>query len=388
MNQPQKTLPDLLQNISPRRIFISIPWFTPAYKAGGPIQSILNLVNREIAGVEYFVFTSNRDLDQSRLEGIEANNWYQFNDQTKVFYSKRVGRADVLMAQVKLVQPDILYSVGVFDWHFNIIALFFCRAPKKILSARGMLHTAALKQKAFKKNLFLSFVKMMGIRQFVQFHATDEIEKGFILEVFGKNARVHIAQNYPRLFDIGERSVKHTSLQLLSICLISKMKNILLVIESLQYCEQQIDYNIYGVIKDADYWQQCQEAIKTLPQNIRVIYHKDLIPSSVEQVLAAHQVFIQPSESENFGHALVEAFSAGLPVITSNFTGWNNLQQERAGINVELNETSVANAITFFAHMKQAEYMQWRTAAANYIRERINTSDIDLQHHQIFFGND
>ncbi len=372
-----------------QRIFITIPWFTPAYKAGGPIQSILNLVSKTQEGVEYFIFTSVRDLDGEKLKDIQANNWYQFNEQTKVFYSKRVGRADVLMAQVKLVQPNVIYAIGIFDWHFNMTPILFCRADKKILSVRGMLHTAALQQKSLKKNIFLAFVKMMGIRHLSQFHATDEVEANYIKEVFGKKAKLHIADNYPRLFE-NKNSIekKPESLRLVSICLISKMKNILLVLESLKFCKADIEYNIYGVIKDDSYWTSCLEAIQLLPTHIKVIFHGALLPSQVEAILHQHHIFIQPSESENYGHTLVEALSAGLAVITSEHTPWKNLEEQKAGLNVALHTAAIANAIDYFAAMNQEEYFEWNTASKMYINSAINLKEIDDQHQKMFFSND
>lgn len=372
-----------------QRIFITIPWFTPAYKAGGPILSILNLINHPQVGVEYFVFTSVRDLDGEKLKDIQANNWYQFNEHTKVFYSKRVGRADVLMAQVKIVQPNVIYAIGVFDWHFNITPLFFCRADKKILSVRGMLHTAALQQKSLKKNIFLAFIKMMGIRQLSEFHATDEVEVSYIKEVFGNRAKVHIADNYPRLFaskTVTEK--KQGYLKLVSICLISKMKNILLVLESLQFSKSEVEYNIYGIIKDEDYWASCLEAIKLLPTHVQVKFHGALLPSQVEAVLQDNEIFIQPSESENYGHAIVEALSAGLPVIISDNTPWKNLKGEKAGLNVDLHTAAIANAIDYFAAMNQKEYNEWSIASEMYINNAIDLKEIDIQYQKMFFSND
>lgn len=372
-----------------KRIFITIPWFTPAYKAGGPIQSILNLINNPQEGVEYFIFTSVRDLDGEKLKDIQANNWYQFTEHTKVFYSKRVGRADVLMAQVKIVQPNVIYAIGIFDWHFNMTPILFCRADKKILSVRGMLHTAALQQKSFKKNIFLAFVKMMGIRHMSEFHATDEVEANYIKEVFGKKAKVHIADNYPRLLaSKNNNEKKQGKLKLVSICLISKMKNILLVLESLKFCKADIEYSIYGIIKDEPYWQSCLDTIKLMPANIKVTFNGALLPSQVEDVLHQHQIFIQPSESENYGHALVEALSAGLPVITSEYTPWKNLEEQKAGLNVALHSAAVASAIDYFAAMNEEEYTEWSTASNIYINSVIDVKEIDGQHQKMFFSND
>ena len=45
------------------KIFITIPWFLPAFRAGGPIQSIANLVKEFNEDVEYFIFCGDTDLN-------------------------------------------------------------------------------------------------------------------------------------------------------------------------------------------------------------------------------------------------------------------------------------------------------------------------------------
>ena len=37
--------------VAPKKIFITIPWFLPAFRAGGPIQSVANLVKEYEDGV-------------------------------------------------------------------------------------------------------------------------------------------------------------------------------------------------------------------------------------------------------------------------------------------------------------------------------------------------
>ena len=44
------------------RILIFIDWFLPAYKAGGPIRSIANLVDNLHADFDFYIVTGDRDL--------------------------------------------------------------------------------------------------------------------------------------------------------------------------------------------------------------------------------------------------------------------------------------------------------------------------------------
>jgi glycosyltransferase involved in cell wall biosynthesis len=364
-------------------ILITIPWFTPAYRAGGPVQSILNLVRNFNEGVEFRIFCSNKDLNGETLT-VETDCWTAFNDHTQVWYaSEEVSKT--MTGQAEKLKPDVLFIIGLFSWHYNIVPLLFCKAPLKILSARGMLHAGALAQKRFKKQVFLTALKMAGISRKVVFHATDTVELDFIKATFGNDAKVAIAQNYGRkvtAFDPPEKQPGR--LKLITIAIISPMKNYLKVLEALAKTPGNIEYDIYGPVKDNAYWEFCREQIRSLPENIIVRYHGETEPNTVDKLLSESHVFIMPSESENFGHSIYEALSAGRPVITGKTTPWNNLLPAKAGINVSADTEEIKNAISLFVSMDNEEYKSFSAGAKNYIEQHTNEKEIDLQYRRLF----
>lgn len=384
------------------KIYILIPWFYPAYKAGGPVQSIANMVRAlgsnnllETTGNEgeihsetnyqFSIFCSNKDLDGSLLEGVTFDKWLQFKTNTKIWYSSIDNILPVLKKQIKKEKPDFLFITGIYDWVFNIKPLLFCSGVKKIISVRGMLHPGALSQKNLKKKIYLGLWKTLGVHKKNVFHATDEAEAQHIKDEFGEKAKIFVAENFGRLIK-KEAPINKSAdlLKLFTIALISPMKNHLNVLKALKMCKSDIEYNIYGPIKDEAYWQLCLQQIKLLPTNISVQYHGDLAPHLLEETLSRHHVFIMPSKSENFGHAISEALSAGKPVITSNATPWNNLLQYKAGINAEPTETALHDAIDLFSAMDNEMYLQFAEGAAAYIRRKNNYEIIMEQYRKMF----
>ena len=369
------------------KIFISIPWFLPAYKAGGPIQSIANLIHHFSENVEYYIFCGDTDLNDEPLQNITKGEWVYYNDFTKIWYAPKENLSETLTKQVTALQPNVLYIIGLFNWHFNIVPLLFCKANKKILSVRGMLHPGALTQKKWKKRIFLEALKLYAVSSRTLFHATDETEAIFIKNIFGSKASVQIAGNFSKKIIHNQPLPKlEGELKLLTVALISPMKNHLEVLKALMFCNGNVSYNIYGPVKDDAYWILCKQQITLLPQNIAVHYHGELLPHNVENVLAHHHVFIMPSKSENFGHAIIEALTAGKPVITSNATPWNNLQKNNAGINTTPTENDIASAINFFTTLSNDQYHAASKAASNYAESNINISEKIHAYHNLFFN--
>jgi glycosyltransferase involved in cell wall biosynthesis len=366
-------------------ILISIPWFLPAYKAGGPIQSIANLVSNFTEDVTYYIFCSNKDLNNEINVGKPFNEWVMYNKHTYVWYDTGFILRNNLLLENRKIKPDIFYIIGLFNWDYNIIPLLYGTAKKRILSVRGMLHPGALSQKSIKKKIFLSLLKSMKIRNSIYFHATNNEEATYITNIFGADCNVSIAGNYPK--KIGYKDALHKEvnvLKLITIALISPMKNHLLVLQALVNCTTNIEYNIYGPIKDTEYWAHCQKQITSLPSNVSVLFHGEINPTKVESVLAQNHVFIMPSKSENFGHALVEALSSGKPIITSQATPWNNLLDNKAGINCAEDVLAISNAINLFAEMNGETYEQFANGAIQYAAEKNNMDTLHIQYQQMF----
>ncbi|MBB1284689.1 glycosyltransferase [Flavisolibacter sp. BT320] len=359
---------------------IYIDWFLPAYKAGGPVQTVANLVARPLPGWQYRIITSNREWDGTVIN-VMANQWLSYNPWTKVYYASRGTSAKQLGEE-----SAILYLNGIYSWSYVLKPLLFSKAGKKILAPRGMLLEGALSQKAWKKRLYLQLWKWAGLHRRVAFHATDGAEEAAIKKVFGAGVKVYQVPNLPKIIAPQPLFPKQRgALVLLTIALVSPMKNILPVLKALANLEQAITYHIYGPVIDPAYWQQCRKQIHRLPANIEVVYGGELDPIKVTETLQKAHVFILPSRSENFGHALYEALSAGRPVITSHTTPWNGLKEAGAGINLDPGEgKAIREVVRHFAGMNGDELQAWSTGARHYAEKRLDQEAIREQYCRMF----
>ncbi len=370
-------------------IFISIPWFLPAFNAGGPIQSIANLVHSYNINIEYKIFCSNKDLHNEKLNIEKTNEWVSYNSYTQVFYCSHIFAGKTLLNQIDLIKPQVIYINGLFSFNYNIIPLMYRNKCKTILAVRGMLHNGALGEKSLKKNIFLKIFKALHLQKQLTFHATDAQETKYIKAIFTEHIKVVEANNFAKHIVATTTMYKEANfLSMISIALISPMKNHLLVLQALEVCTQYINYTIYGPIKDDSYWQLCEQQIKILPKNIKVLYGGILKPNEVEKMLQVNQIFILPSKSENFGHAIIEALLSGKPVITSPNTPWVNLLENKAGINSKLDLETIASAIQFFATQQNDEYINFCKGALQYALDNNHISDTKKQYDFLFKGND
>lgn len=372
---------------TPKKIAVFYPYFLPAYKAGGPIQSIANMCRQLSDEYRFYIICGDADhTERKSLPGIKSDVWNDFENKASVYYlSANAQRRKTIRKLIQEINPDYVFVNGLYSPLFSVVPLLYGRY-KKILSVRGMLHPGALSQKTLKKKLFLSFLRGLRVHERVTFHATDEKERDFVYNVFGKGVNVKIAQNFPVPSVPAVPLFKKSGvLKMLSIALISPMKNHALVLQALQQVKSEIQYDVYGPVKDEKYWAYCTELIKTMPANVSVNYKGSLPPEEVLMTLSRYHCFILPSKSENFGHALYESLLSGVPIITSRFTPWNDLQGQQAGWNVDIDEpASITQAIESAAALNDEAYRQWHRGAVAFAQKSVDVAKIRQQYAELF----
>ena len=368
-------------------VLIFYNYFTPAYKAGGPIQSINSMIRALSEDYNFNIFCSDVDHDGTHLN-VQTDTWLPFNQSKVLYATSRFLKAESVNNLIKETKPRVLFINGIYSWYFNMLPLLRSKGVRKIVSVRGMLHPGALSQKAFKKKLYLIFWKFLGLHKRCEFHATTIDEKHFIEKVFGTDITTWVAGNFPNVLDYQQAVKKRErSLILISVALVSPMKNHLLVLQALKDIRVSIEYKIYGPIKDTVYWKQCEELLKLLPANVKVVYAGEVVPALIPDALKEADVFILPSKSENFGHAIYEAMTAGKPVITSHNTPWNDLTFNKAGVNVSIeNSTEIRNAIEFFAEMDNDTIEDWSKSTREYALKAVDVKMIKQQYLDMFNG--
>ena len=119
---------------------------------------------------------------------------------------------------------------------------------------------------------------------------------------------------------------------------VSPKKNIHFIIPLLGRLSGKVNFNIYGPICEKTYWEQCLLLIKKLPSNIKVTYHEDLPHEQVVTHLNKNDFFLLATRGENFGHAIVEGWAAGCPVIISDQTPWQDLDEKKIGWELPLKD--------------------------------------------------
>lgn len=350
-----------------KKVLITIDWFLPGTNSGGPVRSYENLLDHFSEDHNFYVITRNIDYcDNKPYENVLSDSWNTVKNNLNVYYISNDNLGFNTIKKICLsIKFDIVLINGVYSWYFSILPLWIFKflKVKKIVSPRGMLNSQAFSTNKIKKVIFLKIARLINLYGKVFFHATNEYEASNIKILLKKN-NIIIAPNLPRINNnkvLTKISKKSGHVKLIYTARISKEKGTLFAIRCLNMLtlssDTKIEFDLFGAIYDNGYWLECQNQIKNLPSNI-IVRYKGLADSEMIPTILEHYHFLLlPSEGENFGHSILESFTAGRPALISNNTPWKNLELKKIGWDVSLeNIDDLILAITKTVEMDQNKY--------------------------------
>lgn len=371
------------------KILIYTDWFPPAYKAGGPVQSIYQLTQVLKHTFDIYVLTTTEDLNSTIEDQLATKNSFVKVDGIQVNYLDSASRSLRTIKRINdAIKPDFTFFNGIFKRYFHIHLLAHLirrKTSKTVISLRGMLRASAIQQKKIKKRLYLQAVKWLSSQKNVSFHCTTEEEERDMIACFGKGYRGTVIPNIPFLGQDVDNPPKSKRLSIVYAARIHPIKNLHLALGVLARVRVPVKLTIIGVVEDEKYWLKCQEQIKHLPEQVEVEYGGDLTHTALMQELLNYDVYFLPTQGENFGHSIFEALSAGLPVIISDQTPWKNLEAQKVGFDIPLNnEDKYVEAIEFFAQMDQETYASYAQNAMNFARNYYEKQQYEDNYKKLF----
>lgn len=362
------------------KILCVVSSYWPAFQHGGPIYSVHTL-NKALVkrGVGVSVYTTNVGLKEKvpvnqmvEVDGVRVTyfsfaKFFEFMGATGWQFSLPLTRA--LKNNLKVF--DIIYTVGI--WNYPIaIAAYYSRIYKKpyIISPRGHLYPYTIKKKFWKKWFYYYFIARRVLRNAWAIHYTTKNEfENCHLSLELKNKAIVI----PNGIDISEFSVPLRKERLRERYLYLKDKKVILFLGRVNWkkgldilvkaygrlAKERDDVHLLIVGSDEEgygekvkgwildygmsYWDYgIKEEAKADGREAKVTFAGMLKGRERLEAYAGCDIFVLPSYSENFGMAVVEAMTCGLPVVISNKVGIHRkIEKNKAGIVVDTNTESL-----------------------------------------------
>jgi glycosyltransferase involved in cell wall biosynthesis len=376
-----------------KRILICMDWYEPGFKAGGPIRSVANIVNALKDEFEFYVLTSAFDLGETEpYPDIELDQWFDKDGVMIKYMSRGNMKSAAIKGNILEINPDILYLNSLFSKLYTLVPMSLVKKIPIIIAPRGMLGAGALEIKKVKKSLFLRITRLMRFYKRVTWHASTLEEEKEIRAAYGSSAEIVVAQNIPTaqqllLEDIVEK--RNTGLiRFLFISRIAIKKNLHLAVEALKEVktDQKVEFHIYGNVEDEAYFKKIKPNIKDY-NNVSIEYKGPLNPALVPTTFLYADYFILPTKHENYGHAIVESWANGCPVIVSKNTPWKGLRVRNLGWDVDIDDPQhLLDAVQEAIDISADEYISMVKESYVFFKEKISDQEIIEDNRKLFYN--
>ena len=382
------------------RICVIINNYLPGYKAGGPIRTLATMVERLGDEFEFKIITSDRDLgDDKAYPNVALDEWRKVGKAQVIYLPNSKQKLFSMRKLLRSMEYDVLYLNGVLSKLINIV-IFLKRTHQlkekpTIIASRGVFSQGSLKLKWRKKRIYLWAAGALGLLRGFIWQVSSEFEAEDIKKIITQyhlddGPTIFIAPNLSPEITFKDRTMclskEVNSARIIFLSRIGRVKNLVFTLTLLKSTFGEVKFDIYGSIEDSLYWQECQRIIDALPNNIQVSYHGSIPADRVQKAFANYHAFLFPTLGENFGHVILEALSAGCPVIISDRTPWRNLSEKMAGWDIPLEQPDVfERVIQKVVDMDQITWEKWSKGARKVAEDFINNPDIVEANRQLFY---
>jgi glycosyltransferase involved in cell wall biosynthesis len=351
--------------MSKPQILVALGCFWPGNDASGPNQSFIALATALQREFDFRVIA--RDRAPGAQSSTAPRGWVDLGyAQARYMEIGRFG-ARGLTKLLRETPHDVLWLNSVYDREFTLPALLASRlhgGARAILSPRGEFGAGALDVKAGKKQFFLKLARACGLWRGVIWHATSEAEASDMAAQAPQGAVIAVAPNLRLMLTPPAYQPPGDALRAIFVGRIVPIKGLDFALQALARVRAPVEFEIFGPEEDPATSAQCRALAAELPPHVAVHWRGAASNEAIVAALARSDLFLLPTGGENFGHAIFEALSCGVPILISDQTPWRGLAAKKAGWDLPLaDRQAFVDALESYAALGPEPRAAWREGA-------------------------
>ncbi len=320
--------------------------------AGGPARSVPSLgeaIHKTGTNVQLYVNNKEGDAGQGRETKSTFLPIMPIRELGRTVQRSSESQADNLLIHNHGIWLPLNHYACITAKRFSI---------PLIISPRGMLEPWARSYRSLKKILAWYLYQRRDLRTAAVLHATSE-QEAVNLQALGFHLPVAVIANgvdipIP-LEPHRESRGKKTVLFLSRVHPIKGIVNLVRAWAEIRPDDWQV---VIAGPDEAGHRAEVEQELERQGLTDTFVFIGSVSDQDKWQLYNSADLFVLPSHSENFGIVIAEALAAGVPVITTRATPWEELEAHNCGwwidIGVEPLATALKEAITLSAEERRA----------------------------------
>ena len=297
---------------------------------------------------------------------------------------------------------DIILEKELFEGHYDLIHAqnlwvpIYHRMAKiarkhdipYIMTPRGCLEPWCMKQKRIKKLVAFHLYQKRDLQQAACILATSKMEADNV-RALGITAPIAII---PNGIDISEYKCRtlddkiKVKKQILFLSRIHEKKGIEFLINIWEELHRKYpDWNVVIAGNGEEvYIQNLKSMIisKGLQNCIDII--PPVFGEDKHKLYCESSLFVLPTYSENFGMVIAEAMSCGVPVITTNGTPWQELNEKHLGWCIDLSIENLAKTISTAIDLGQEKLFELGQRCSKHIHNTYQYTEVAAKNKAVY----
>lgn len=239
----------------------------------------------------------------------------------------------------------------------------------RVVSPRGMTSPWALANGGLKKTIAWQLYQKHDLETATAFHATANLEADELRQL-GLKQPIAVIPNGIDLPEIMPARIRvGGKKRMIFMSRVHPKKGLLNLVKAWKAADVSDQWELLLVGPDeGGHRREVEDAIQSAGLAGCIEFFGEVSDNEKWQQLVDADVFVLPSFSENFGIVVAEALAAGLPVITTTGTPWEQLEQNQIGWWISPDLESLTSAIVAACGMpdeqrlaKGRQAAQWAT---------------------------
>ena len=257
-----------------------------------------------------------------------------------------------------------------------------------IITPRGTLEPWSLEQKKWKKRLAMLLYQKNDLQKAACILATSDMEAQHVRDLRVSTPIAVI----PNGIDVSEyrcRSLDNklgVKKQILLLSRIHQKKGVEYLIEA--WARLRTKYPNWNVViagnGEESYISKLRKMIdaKNLHSCIQII--PPVFGEAKRKLYCESSLFVLPTYSENFGMVIAEAMSCGVPVITTNGTPWQELNNKELGWCIDLSVENLVKSLVEAIELGEDALFEKGQVCSKYIRDTYQYTEVAAKNKAVY----